>query len=151
VALRVEAALHDLVHIFEGIISPTLPPPLGDLSVENSEDPRPDARPPLESIQGLEKGHERNLRDILGFLGRQSGSPRRTKNLWQIGFDDAPQRGGVSVTHAFDQITLVEFQLSSSSIRFGGLEARSCNESPRRVTHVSEPISTNPHVREDRS
>ena len=69
---------------------------LGDLLVEDAEEPRPDAGPPLEPGRDLDKGRERGLRDVLRLLGIKARTARRAEDLSEVGLDDGLNSGALT-------------------------------------------------------
>ena len=84
----VEATLEGLVDRIHLPVALARPARLGDLLVEDAEEPRPDAGPPLEPRRRLDKRRERGLRDVLRLLRIEARPARGSKDLGEVGLND---------------------------------------------------------------
>ncbi len=69
---------------------------LGDLLVQDAEEPRPHAGPLPEAGRHLDTGRERDLRDVLCLLGIEARTARRAEDLGEVGLDDGLDDGAIA-------------------------------------------------------
>ena len=92
----IKPTLEGFIDLIQLPVTLARPACLGDLLVEDAEEPRPDAGPPLETRCRLDKSRERGLRDVLGLLGIEARPARRAEDLGEVGLDDGLDSGAMA-------------------------------------------------------
>ncbi len=92
----VEPTLKGLVDFIHLPIALPRPARLGDLLVQDAEEPRPHTGPPLEAGRCLDKRRERGLRDVICLLGIEARTARRAEDLGEVGLDDGLDGGAIA-------------------------------------------------------
>ena len=104
VTAGVEPTLKGLVDLIHLPVALAHAARLGDLLVQDAEEPRPDAGPPLEAGRDLDKGRERGLRNVLRLLGIEARTARGAEDLGEIGLNDGPESGLVARPHPYREV-----------------------------------------------
>jgi hypothetical protein len=109
-ACGVEAALEDLVNVIHLSVPIARAPRLGDLVVEDAEEPRPDAGPSLKTRRGLDKSRERGLRDVLRLLGIEARTARGAEDLGEVGLDDGLDGGALASPDLRREVRILRYR-----------------------------------------
>ena len=96
VTAGVEPTLKGLVDLIHLPVPLARQARLGDLLVQDAEEPRPDTGPSLKMRCGLDEGRERGLRDVLCLLGIEARPARGAEDLDEVGLDDGLNGGAIA-------------------------------------------------------